>query len=812
MRQIKIPVGQIIEDRSFIVDYVGQNTGRLVEKVILDGTTEVEYTGDEREKGLRTILVKNDVRPSADSSTLNITLNISQRTERRVSLKLKGTYEVEVNWGDGYVQAISGDGEVTVEHTYNQDVVNRMSISGTAEDINVSSDSIVIVSSFGKLGLKKIDFSNCTNLIKIPESLPSSVSDLSYCFSNCHRIDTGNLSLWDFSYVADLTGFLSFAEDKVVSFNDMTLEKLESIDKFFYNSTRCTLQFNNCKLPSLKYIDGAFEASNTPSLLIDGTEMPELLVMESVFLEAYTVSETRGEFKISNSVLGMTQAENLIYACSGINVTLENVSFPNAVTAKQLAVDIIDTNIVLTNLSFAAETVVSKLFTNVNASVSSTRSTITVHGETLGRITDFYRLIDNVADTDIVLNFKEFKQESLIDNFSGMLYSLSKVDISLNNVIIDTINVTEMIENSNEVFFKMNLTIDDPITFTRIATDSDEITIDLSDSSFKGNVSYRMLCPGAKQFKLIESNVTYNADVSYSRVFQGHDVISYEAIDNVYRTNVYIDCLVDDCGVDELYFNNSKIFKDLTVICLFKRTELLNEFKEMTLNGWYIAGNFNTQTLSRYVPEQEEFAVRWFKKCKIELVSMRNWTIDGTSNLERNCSDITGINKLDLENWAVNAINLSFTFNNCGSEVSLKRWNFKKDVVLQNTFSSNINYNRTIDLSSASFSSSVSFIETFKNSNVNINLLSVKLRGQAVFNKTFEYLGSSPTAAGVEIIIIGLGSLNIDNVAVIDSFMIGLGREVTVKGLEGLMLWNPNSNVVINTPFTNAVLPFDPPF
>jgi len=812
MRQIKIPVGQIIEDRSFIVDYVGQNTGRLVEKVILDGTTEIEYTGDEREKGLRTILVKNDVRPSADSSTLNITLNISKKTQRKVNIKLKGNYEIEVNWGDGYVQAISGDGETVVEHTYSQDVVNRMSISGSAEDINVSSDSIVIVSSFGKLGLNKIDFSNCTNLIKIPESLPESVIDLSYCFSNCHRIDTGNLSLWDFSHVIDLTGFLSFAEDKLVSFSNMTLEKLESIDKFFYNSTRCTLQFNNCKLPSLKYMDGVFEAANTPTFLISEVKMPDLTTLKNVFLEAYTVTENRGLFKITDSILGMTVVENLIYDCSGIDVIFENLSFPNAISARQLAVDIIDTDIKIDNLTFGVETSVTRLFSNVNASVSNKRSSIFVLGNTLGKITDFYRLIDNVSDTDIVFNFKQFSQETLIDNFTGMLFSLSKVDINLNNVDISTIDITEMVENSNDVMFKMNLTIAEPIVFTRIATDSDRITIDLSNSLFRDTVEYRTLCPGAKEVKLIETKVTYEKDVTYSRVLQSHEVICYEAIDNIYRENVYIDALVDDCGVDEIYANNWKIFKDLTLICLFKRTELINQFKEITLNGWYIAGNLNSKTLSRYKLETEGYLVRWFKKCRIDLVSMRNWTIDKVSNLESNCSDISGINKLDLENWTVNDINMNFTFSNCGANISLKRWDFRKDVILQNTFSSNVNYNRTIDLSGVLFSAKVSFLETFKNSNVNINLLSMKFREQTVFRNTFEYLGSSPAGKDIEILITGLASLNVDNVVLIDSFMIGLGREVKVNGLEGLMLWNLNSGTLVITPFTNTTLPFDPPF
>lgn len=812
MRIVKIPEGQLIDDRSFVVDYVGQNTNRLIEKVILDGNIEVEYRGDEREKGLRTILVKNDVRPSLDSSTLNLTLNISRRTDRKVNIVLDGTYDIVITWGDGLVQAVAGSGSVTIEHTYTEDVVNRMSIEGECEDINVSSNSLVIVSSFGKLGLVKADFSNCANLIKIPEKLPETIKYLPYAFSNCDRLDTSNFSLWDFSNVVDMEGFLSFCTDKKITFNQVNFEALTSLDKFFHSSVRCTLEIIDCVFPLVESLSALFESANTPTLIVKNSNFPEIKLVDKLFNEAYMQSSGRGLLHLENSSFGLINVRDFIYNCSGIDIQLLDLSFPMSESFTQLAADVIDSDIIVDGISLKENTRVERLFSNINASVSTERSSISIQGTTLAKVTDFYQLIDNVADCDVTLNFNVDETSTKITNLAGMFYSVSKTSIDLGLVDIGDIALQGIIENSNETTFKAKLNVNSPIVIENVAIASDEIKIDLSGSQFNSDVTYGTLAPAATEMKFIESNMIYLGNVTYIKLLRDHGEICYLSLDNTYRKNVYIDSLAELCDIDEIYATNWSIQGNLTVINFFRKCTLINEFKEVSLNGWTIAGTVNKNTLINYKEQPEGYLVRWIKESILPKVSFRNWTLEGEANLEKAFEGMVGVKELDFENWSVRKINLNNTFEKSNASVSFKRWSFKEDVTLSFTFASNENYNRTISLEGTYFLGKAALDSTFRNSNVNINLLSVRFTGQTTLISTFEYVGSKPAPDGTSILFTGLGSLNINNIIVIDRFMAGLGREIEVRGLEGLLTWAPANSVVITDPFINSVLPIDKPF
>ena len=812
MRKITVPAGQLIEHRSFVVDYVGEDTDRLIEKVILDGRLEVEYRGDQRQKGLRTILVKNDVRPSIDSDTLNMTLKISLKTSRKVKIVLNGDYDVTINWGDGIVQTVTGEGEVHIEHTYLEDMVSRMAIEGTCDDLNVTSDALLLISSFGKLGLKKIDFNNCVNLIKLPESLPDTVRDMSYAFSRCNRLDTSVFSQWDFSHLETIEGFLSFCSDKHIVLKDTVFTSLTSLDRFFHSSLRCTLELENLTFEKLESLVGIFEAADEPNLYIRGSKFPRLKIVDALFNESYQQSDTRGKFSIEQTSFGLTEVRNLIYNCSGIDIDFIDLSFPQAVTVEQLAADVIDTDILINGITLPSDAQVTRLFSNVTASVSSIRSNLVVNGKTLASVTDYHKLFDNISNCDVRLNFFIIENEDTITNFSGMFFSLSDCDIDLGVLEVGDINLTGIIENSNRVKLAASLKIENAITIENLVSDSDEISIDLSGSVFKASVSYGTLAPGADTFSFTESSVNYHGDVTYLKLLSNHVTVSYFAIDNTYRSNVYIDGIVNGSGINEIYATNWQINGNLTLICLLRDAQLLNPLKEVSFNGWQIEGTVNKNTLMRYIDQPEGYAIPWIRNCIIETVSFRNWSVTGDLNLESVFRGLVGVNKLDFENWTVNYLNLNSAFKECGSSVSLRRWTFKENAVLSYTFADIDNYNRTIDLEGVFFLKEAALDSTFRNSNVNVSLLSVRFKGRTVLSSSFESFGSRIAPAGTEVLIKGLSSIDTSLFVVINRFMANLGRGLTVKGLEGLSMWSFDNSVHITDPFINAVIPIEPPF
>lgn len=812
MKIVNVPKGQLITDRSFVVDYVAAQTGRIVDKVMLDGNIEIAYTGDERNKGLRTIIVKNDVRPDDNLDTVNVTLNISKKTDRKVTLEFTGDYDLDINWGDGYIQKLVGSGLVTIEHLYTTDGVKRFSLDGHCTNLNFTSETAVILSSLGNMGLEKVSFSNCTNLIKLPKKLPVTIKDLSYSFSRCDRLDVSNMALWDFKNVVNLEGLLAFTKSKEFVLRDLESENLENIDRLFYNAIDCVLKFINCKFPKLTKLESVFELSKRPVFSIADTELTNLSIVDKLFFESNSDNETRGGFYVLDSTIGGKNINSFVVGANNINIVLERVVFPSSEEVKDLFLDIIDTNIRLRDLTFGTSTNVSQFFSGIYSSVSDNKSTISIHGNTLAKVTDFYKFLSNMDSCSIEFTFKEFLSSSPITNLNSLFYSLSNCDINLNDVVIDHIDLTNIIVNCFDCQLKTAFVVDEEMSIKNVCKDSNIITLDFSDSHFKNKVKFGPLAPGMEKITFLANNMQFDNDVQYIKPLQDHDELTFEINEHNYRKSVYLDCLTDNCTLTSMSADNWEIVGNLNLICLLRETELLAEFQSVNVNGWYVAGTINEQTLINYVPQLEGYTVGLFKNCRITKVSMRNWTLEKLARLNNICKDVIGVNDMDLEGWRVGTIEMNHMFSNCNATINMKRWTFREDVVLESTFSDCNNYNRTITLDNSSFNKSVNLLNTWKSSNVNVSLVSVKFRGVTTFVSTFEDYGSASAPLDVSIIIKGLSTLDLKHVTVINSFMKNLGHEIQVNGLEGLMLWSLPSDTAIIDPFLGATMSISPPF
>jgi hypothetical protein len=91
-----------------------------------------------------------------------------------------------IDWGDGSLDTV-------IPHTYLYDGIFTVKIYGSvlsmsnidsSENINTSAENLIRCTSFGAIGITSLTnaFSNCINLIEVPQILPSSVTNLNYCF------------------------------------------------------------------------------------------------------------------------------------------------------------------------------------------------------------------------------------------------------------------------------------------------------------------------------------------------------------------------------------------------------------------------------------------------------------------------------------------------------------------------------------------------------------------------------------------------------------------------------------------------------
>lgn len=123
-------------------------------------------------------------------------------------LPLVFTGNVDIDWGDGTTETVSGSGWKT--HTYASVGTYEASFDGAITQIwNASTNSAYLpltrVERWGPSALTRVWFDEATNLVHVPADLPATVTSLNETFKLCVNFNSPSVSTWDTSNVTDLT-------------------------------------------------------------------------------------------------------------------------------------------------------------------------------------------------------------------------------------------------------------------------------------------------------------------------------------------------------------------------------------------------------------------------------------------------------------------------------------------------------------------------------------------------------------------------------------------------------------------------------
>ncbi|MBU6146420.1 MAG: BspA family leucine-rich repeat surface protein, partial [Paenibacillaceae bacterium] len=165
-------------------------------------------------------------------------LSVNEKTGKKTSEKVVGDIntdetvtilasgklpDVTIRWGDGKSERVRRSG--VVAHTYAKTGTHEVSIVGTlpwygseintlmdnaysasSEDLESDHQSLVAVNQFGALGTKSLRgaFRNAVHLIKVPDALPSTVTDMSQMFQGAISFNQP-LEKWNVLKVTDMS-------------------------------------------------------------------------------------------------------------------------------------------------------------------------------------------------------------------------------------------------------------------------------------------------------------------------------------------------------------------------------------------------------------------------------------------------------------------------------------------------------------------------------------------------------------------------------------------------------------------------------
>ncbi|MFP4691277.1 MAG: BspA family leucine-rich repeat surface protein [Bacteroidales bacterium] len=155
-----------------------------------------------------------------------------------VTLPLTGKVDVHIDWGDGHTARINEPGPVT--HSYGKAgrftvrISGSLSHFGTGETPYPNVEKLRRVRSFGNLGLKSLSgaFNQVSLLVSLPDSLPASVTDLSWLFAGAElfNLEPGH---WDVGNVTNMTGMFSGAASFNQPLNNWNTGRTTAMQKMF---------------------------------------------------------------------------------------------------------------------------------------------------------------------------------------------------------------------------------------------------------------------------------------------------------------------------------------------------------------------------------------------------------------------------------------------------------------------------------------------------------------------------------------------------------------------------------------------------
>ena len=147
--------------------------------------------------------------PPPDLNNFVITIYIENDGDT-MTIPLNGVTSILINWGDGS-SPVTEMSEV-YEHTYESAGTYYIEISGDVSQFGngitgyPNADKIINILSWGNLGLTSLSgaFKGASNLIQVPATLPTSVSDISYMFYGASQFNDMNILSWDLSNVENI--------------------------------------------------------------------------------------------------------------------------------------------------------------------------------------------------------------------------------------------------------------------------------------------------------------------------------------------------------------------------------------------------------------------------------------------------------------------------------------------------------------------------------------------------------------------------------------------------------------------------------
>jgi surface protein len=265
----------------------------------------------------------------SNNDAMLIDINTMLSSGTTLGLPLKGNVDVEVDWGDGTTENIAVAG--IAYHTYDTEGQFTIGINGSLTQFGNTLysypgvEKITKVSSWGNLGLTSLDgafcgtLTNISNIVSVPDSLPSGVTSLSFMFRYASNFN-GNLSNWDLQNVNDLFSMFEYCSNFNNDISSWDVSNVTRMSYMFNEASSFNQNISNWNTNSVELMILMFCNASSFNQDIGSWDVSKVTTMFAMFSNANAFNQDIGNWDVSS----VSTMRNMFVNATSFNQDISN--------------------------------------------------------------------------------------------------------------------------------------------------------------------------------------------------------------------------------------------------------------------------------------------------------------------------------------------------------------------------------------------------------------------------------------------------------------------------------------------------------
>ena len=272
---------------------------------------------------VKDVVTSSTPEPPTPEPPIPMIINISTISNfLTISLPFDGITSLNVDWGDGLISSYTTP---SISRTYANPGSYKIEISGAASRYGangyIGARLISSVTQWGTIGFSSLNgaFRGATNLVAVPNNIPSSVTDVSNMFNDTDKFNQP-LNNWNTSRVTNMASMFQLALTFNQPLNNWNTSSVTNMSQMFLNTPNFNQSLNNWDTSNVIFMTAMFFGATAFNSSINNWNTSSVTDMANMFFDATAFNQPLNNWNTS-SVINIS---NMFRNASNFNQSLNN--------------------------------------------------------------------------------------------------------------------------------------------------------------------------------------------------------------------------------------------------------------------------------------------------------------------------------------------------------------------------------------------------------------------------------------------------------------------------------------------------------